>query len=77
MGIPESDIQRVMERFYRVDPSRNRATGGSGLGLSIVGRIVERHGGDVRIESRIDEGSRFIVFLPHEGSTLDSAVPDI
>lgn len=76
MGIPEGDIERVMERFYRVDPSRNRATGGSGLGLSIVGRIVERHGGDVRIESRVEEGSRFIVFLPHEGSTLEPANPD-
>jgi len=71
MGIPEGDIGRVMERFYRVDPSRNRATGGSGLGLSIVGRIVDRHGGEVRIESELGVGSRFIVFFPHEGSTLE------
>lgn len=71
MGIPAEDIERVMERFYRVDPSRNRATGGSGLGLSIVGRIVQRHGGEVRIESTLGEGSRFIVYLPHEGSTHD------
>lgn len=71
MGIPEEDIERVMERFYRVDPSRNRATGGSGLGLSIVGRIVQRHGGEVRIESVVGEGSRFIVFFPHAGSTLE------
>ncbi len=72
MGIPAGDIERVMERFYRVDPSRNRATGGSGLGLSIVGRIVERHGGEVRIESELGKGSRFIVFFPQEGSTLDT-----
>ncbi len=72
LGIPREDIQRVMERFYRVDPSRNRATGGSGLGLSIVGRIVQRHGGEVRIESTLGEGSRFIVFFPHEGSALDT-----
>lgn len=70
IGIPADDIGRVMERFYRVDASRNRATGGSGLGLSIVGRIVERHGGEIRIESEVGVGSRFIVFFPHAGSTL-------
>ena len=70
-GIPADDIDRVMERFYRVDPSRNRATGGSGLGLSIVGRIVQRHGGEIRIQSELGVGSRFTVFFPHEGSILE------
>lgn len=73
VGIPADDIDRVMERFYRVDPSRNRATGGSGLGLSIVGRIVQRHGGEIRIESELGVGSRFIVFFPHEGSILEDS----
>ena len=71
VGIPAEDVDRVMERFYRVDPSRNRATGGSGLGLSIVGRIVQRHGGEIRIESELGVGSRFTVFFPHEGSILE------
>ena len=70
VGIPADDIDRVMERFYRVDPSRDRATGGSGLGLSIVGRIVQRHGGEIRISSEVGAGSRFTVFFPQEGSIL-------
>lgn len=75
VGIPNADIDRVMERFYRVDPSRDRATGGSGLGLSIVGRIVDRHGGEIRIESELGVGSRFTVFFPREGSILEETRP--
>ncbi len=76
VGIPAADIERVMERFYRVDPSRNRATGGSGLGLSIAGHIVQRHGGQIRIVSELGAGSRFIVFFPREGSILQDTAPD-
>ncbi len=75
IGIPDDDIERVMSRFYRVDPSRTRSTGGSGLGLAIVGRIVQFHGGKVRIESEEDVGTTFHVDLPREGSTLHTAPP--
>jgi two-component system phosphate regulon sensor histidine kinase PhoR len=63
-GIPESDRERVFERFYRVDKARSRETGGTGLGLSIVKHIVGLHGGDVRVENRAAGGARFIVRIP-------------
>src|SRR5699024_9706787 len=52
------------ERFYRVDPARSRITGGTGLGLSIVKHIVATHGGDVRVWSRLGQGSTFTILLP-------------
>jgi two-component system phosphate regulon sensor histidine kinase PhoR len=64
IGIPESDLPRVFERFYRVDKSRSSETGGSGLGLSIVKHIVERHGGRVTAESSTKSGTVFRIFLP-------------
>jgi two-component system phosphate regulon sensor histidine kinase PhoR len=63
-GIPESDLQRVFERFYRVDKARSRETGGTGLGLSIVKHLVGLHGGDVRAENRPTGGARFVVRIP-------------
>ncbi len=63
-GIPAKDLPRLFERFYRVDKARSRETGGTGLGLAIVRHIVERHGGNVRAESILGEGARFIVTLP-------------
>lgn len=64
MGIPEQELPFIFERFYRADKSRNRMTGGSGIGLAIVKSIVMAHGGSVEVESRLGEGSCFIVILP-------------
>ena len=63
-GIPTRDLDRVFERFYRVDNARARATGGTGLGLAIVKHVVESHGGSVLVESELGAGSIFIVHLP-------------
>ncbi|MEW6156483.1 MAG: ATP-binding protein [Verrucomicrobiota bacterium] len=63
-GIPPEAQERVFERFYRVDKARSRETGGTGLGLAIVKHIVQAHGGQVRVESELNKGSRFIVMLP-------------
>ncbi len=68
IGIPEQDRQRIFERFYRVDKARSRASGGSGLGLSIVHDAVEANGGSVELQPRIPNGTRFIVCFPlHQG----------
>jgi two-component system phosphate regulon sensor histidine kinase PhoR len=63
IGIPQDDLDRIFERFYRVDSSRARATGGFGLGLAIVHSLVAAMGGSLTVESTEGEGSRFIVFL--------------
>ncbi|MFN8125299.1 MAG: HAMP domain-containing sensor histidine kinase [Candidatus Nanopelagicales bacterium] len=63
-GIPDTDKQRIFERFYRGDPSRTRAAGGTGLGLSIVQAIVTRHGGSVSVRDNADGGATFDVWLP-------------
>jgi len=64
VGIPEADLPRVFERFYRVDKARSREAGGTGLGLSIVKHLVEAHGGQVSVESRQPGGSSFRFTLP-------------
>ncbi len=63
-GIPQEDIPRIFERFYRVDKARSREMGGTGLGLAIVKHIVEGHGGHVSVESRFGEGSTFRAEFP-------------
>jgi two-component system phosphate regulon sensor histidine kinase PhoR len=63
-GIPEADIPRLTERFYRVDKARSRELGGTGLGLAIVKHVVNRHRGALRIESVPGQGSTFTVYLP-------------
>jgi len=64
VGIPAQDIDKVFDRFYRVDKARSRAAGGTGLGLSIVRDTVRRHGGTVEVRPRGSEGTRFIVTFP-------------
>ena len=63
-GIPAEDLPNIFERFYRVDKSRARATGGSGLGLTIAKRLVEAHGGRIEAQSKLGKGSRFSFTLP-------------
>ena len=68
IGIPAKDLERIFERFYRVDRARDRRTGGTGLGLSIVRHVATNHGGDVLVESREGEGSTFTLRLPVAGN---------
>lgn len=64
IGIKEKDLQHIFDRFYRVDTSRNKATGGSGLGLSIVKSIVEAHNGRINIESKYGKGTKIKISFP-------------
>lgn len=71
IGIPEEELDRIFERFYRVDPARSRETGGTGLGLSIVKHVSTKHGGEVKVWSSPNVGSTFALRLPiytQEGS---------
>jgi two-component system, OmpR family, sensor histidine kinase SenX3 len=64
IGIPTRDLERIWERFYRVDRARSRDTGGTGLGLAIVRHVAQAHGGQVTVESREGEGSTFTLSIP-------------
>ncbi|MCX5885377.1 MAG: heavy metal sensor histidine kinase [Proteobacteria bacterium] len=68
IGIPEDALPHIFKRFYRVDPSRSREAGGSGLGLSICHFIVEAHHGRIKVETEINRGSTFTVYLPRTSS---------
>jgi signal transduction histidine kinase len=63
-GIPEAELPHIFDRFYKADKARNRTRSGSGLGLSIVHKIVQVHGGTVEVRSRLGEGTAFTVRLP-------------
>ena len=63
-GIPPGDLDRVFDRFFRADPSRARATGGAGLGLTIAKQLVEVHGGSISVENVVPTGARFVIELP-------------
>ena len=72
IGIPPDELERIFERFYRVDPARHRSTGGTGLGLSIVKHVAAAHGGEVKVWSRPGHGSTFTLRLPRAaGGTPD------
>jgi two-component system sensor histidine kinase SenX3 len=70
IGIPPTELDRIFERFYRVDPARHRSTGGTGLGLSIVKHVAASHGGDVRVWSVEGQGSTFTLTLPRNNGSF-------
>ncbi len=72
IGIPEKDLERIFERFYRVDPARSRLTGGTGLGLSIVKHIALNHGGDVSVWSVEGAGSTFTLRFPLTSESVEN-----
>lgn len=74
IGIAPEEIERIFERFYRVDPARHRSTGGTGLGLSIVKHVAATHGGDVKVWSVEGQGSTFTLVLPRFLAT-DTGTP--
>ena len=74
IGIPSRDLDRIFERFYRVDRGRGRDTGGTGLGLSIVRHVASNHGGEVMVHSVEGEGSSFTLRLPARPASTDVAV---
>jgi two-component system sensor histidine kinase SenX3 len=76
VGIPEEDLDRVFERFYRIDQARSRHTGGSGLGLSIVKHVVQNHGGDVRVWSQVGNGSTFTIRLPEASHSSQASLKE-
>jgi two-component system, OmpR family, sensor histidine kinase SenX3 len=71
IGIPEAEVERIFERFYRVDPARSRETGGTGLGLSIVKHIITKHGGEISVWSAENVGSTFTIRLPIQSQNED------
>jgi len=76
IGIPSRDLDRIFERFYRVDRARSRETGGTGLGLSIVRHVVENHRGTVRVRSELGRGSTFEVRLPAAGPGVETGLAE-
>jgi two-component system sensor histidine kinase VicK len=64
MGIPEKDLPRIFDRFYRVDKARSRKMGGTGLGLAIAREIVVAHGGDIHISSVAEKGTEVVIEIP-------------
>jgi two-component system sensor histidine kinase SenX3 len=73
IGIPAAEIDRIFERFYRVDPARHRSTGGTGLGLSIVKHVAASHGGEVTVWSVEGQGSTFTLSLPRAAAAAAGA----
>ncbi len=65
IGIPSKSLPLIFERFYRVDKSRSRSVGGTGLGLSIVKHITEAHNGKIEVESKVNKGTKFKIYIPN------------
>jgi two-component system sensor histidine kinase SenX3 len=76
IGIPPEELDRIFERFYRVDAARSRATGGTGLGLAIVKHIAVNHGGRIEVSSMPESGSMFTLMLPARSLPADTTAPD-
>ncbi len=76
IGIPKNDLERIFERFYRVDKARSREQGGTGLGLAISREMILAFGGDIYIESEENVGTEVCIVLPVDGKRLDIAVDD-
>lgn len=76
-GIPPDDLDRIWERFYKVDRARTRSRGGTGLGLAIARELVERQGGSIRVESLVGEGTTFIVTLPVQPEPAEGGTPSL
>jgi len=73
IGVPRRDLDRIFERFYRVDRARSRTTGGTGLGLAIVRHVASNHGGEVTVESTEGVGSTFTLLLPASDHQIDGS----
>jgi len=71
IGIPQQEIARIFDRFYRVNSDRSRSSGGSGLGLAIARAIVQAHQGNFNVQSELGKGSTFTVQLPFDVAPLD------
>lgn len=76
-GIPAEEVDRIFERFYRLDPARQRSTGGTGLGLSIVKHVAASHGGDVRVRSVPGDGSTFTLLLPAAAPAASRSLEEV
>jgi PAS domain S-box-containing protein len=75
VGIPPEAVPHIFDRFYRVDPSRNSETGGAGLGLAIAHKVIEAHGGQIKVKSTPGQGSTFSVSLPLEPQAAPESLP--
>lgn len=72
IGISSEDLPYIFNRFYRVDKSRNRSTGGSGIGLSITRAIIDAHGGEIEVNSILGSGSEFVIMIPFKSEMAQS-----
>ena len=73
-GIASEHLPRLTERFYRVDRSRSRESGGTGLGLAIAKHVMQRHGGELKIESELGKGSKFTLIFPASRVVLEKEI---